>query len=272
MAGRPYLVTGGTGSGKSLLGLSFLLEGLRLGEEVLLVAVDEPPNEIVENVRAFGWDLSAVRTLDANPGTRAIKRMADVQEIRALADLKSMRDLSSEQRKAGDADDISIQSIHLKLRQQMGGGRFTRVVVDSLTSIRRFGMKTMTPGDMQPERTEVQSLLRFLSEMEVTTLLTATPGKSDGPLAGGDPDPRGDPSDPEVGRRPLDPPDQDRPHARVGPRPRAASVRDHPAGIRRRVDPGLRRRRRASRERRRGILAAYMRPGFMAPGRPPGTR
>jgi KaiC/GvpD/RAD55 family RecA-like ATPase len=176
MPGRPYLVTGGTGSGKSLLGLSFLLEGLRLGEEVLLVAVDEPPNEIVENVRAFGWDLSAVRTLDANPGTRAIKRMADVQEIRALADLKSMREISTEQRKAGDADDISIQSIHLKLRQQMGGGRFTRVLVDSLTSIRRFGMKTMNPGDMQPDRTEIQSLLRFLSEMEVTTLLTATPG------------------------------------------------------------------------------------------------
>ncbi|MCI4327188.1 MAG: hypothetical protein L3K16_06105 [Thermoplasmata archaeon] len=176
MPGRPYLVTGGTGSGKSLLGLSFLLEGLRLGEEVLLVAVDEPPNEIVENVRAFGWDLSAVRTLDANPGTRAIKRMADVQEIRALADLKSMRDLSAEQRKAGDADDISIQSIHLKLRQQMSGGRFTRVVVDSLTSIRRFGLKTMVAGDLQPERTEIQSLLRFLSEMEVTTLLTATPG------------------------------------------------------------------------------------------------
>ncbi|HXQ93623.1 MAG TPA: ATPase domain-containing protein [Thermoplasmata archaeon] len=176
MAGRPYLVTGGTGSGKSLLGLSFLLEGLRLGEEVLLVAVDEPPNEIVENVRAFGWDLSAVRTLDANPGTRAIKRLADVQEIRALADLKSMRDLTGEARKASDADDISIQSIHLKLRQQMGGGRFTRVVVDSLTSIRRFGMKTAVAGDLQPQRTEIQSLLRFLSEMEVTTLLMATPG------------------------------------------------------------------------------------------------
>ncbi|MCI4325629.1 MAG: hypothetical protein L3K00_07105 [Thermoplasmata archaeon] len=176
LAGRPYLVTGGTGSGKSLLALSFLLEGLRLGEEVLLVAVDEPPTEIVENVRAFGWDLSAVRTLDANPGTRAIKRMADVQEIRALADLKTMRDLSSETRKPTDSDDISIQSIHLKLRNQMGGSRFTRVVVDSLTSIRRFAMKSAIQGDIQPERTEVQSLLRFLSEMEVTTLLTATPG------------------------------------------------------------------------------------------------
>ena len=176
MRGRPYLISGGTGSGKTLLALSFLLEGLRQGEEVLLVAVDEPPQEIDENVRAFGWDLSQVRTLDANPGTRAIKRMADVQEIKALGDLKTMRDLGAEARKAGDSEDISLQSIHLKLRQQMGGARFTRVVVDSLTSIRRFALKGGGMGDPQPERTEIQSLLRFLSEMDVTTMLTVTPG------------------------------------------------------------------------------------------------
>lgn len=174
VAGRPYLVTGGTGSGKSLLALGFLMEGLRRDENVLLVAVDEPPTEILENVRAFGWDLSTVSTLDANPGTRAIKRMSDVQEIRALGDVKTMRTLSTESRKASDADDISIQSIHLKLRQQMGGRRFTRVVVDSITSIRRFAVKAS--NDPQAERTEVQSLLRFLSEQEVTTLITATPG------------------------------------------------------------------------------------------------
>lgn len=174
LAGRPYLVTGGTGSGKSLLGLRFLLEGLRLGEQVLLVAVDEPPSEILENVRGFGWDLSTVRTLDANPGTKAIKRMADVQEIRALGDVKSMRDFGGEARRGSDSDDISIQSIHLKLRNQMQSGRFTRVVVDSITSIRRFAVKASI--DPQAERTEVQSLLRFLSEQEVTTLITATPG------------------------------------------------------------------------------------------------
>lgn len=174
VAGRPYLVTGGTGSGKSLLTLGFLMEGLRREENVLLVAVDEPPAEILENVRSFGWDLSSVSTLDANPGTRAIKRMSDVQEIRALGDVKTMRTLSNESRRTGDADDISIQSIHLKLRQQMGGRRFTRVVVDSITSIRRFAVKAS--NDSQAERTEVQSLLRFLSEQEVTTLITATPG------------------------------------------------------------------------------------------------
>jgi len=173
VAGRPYLVTGGTGSGKSLLGLMFLLEGLRRGEEVLLVAVDEPPNEIMENVRSFGWDLSAVKTLEANPGTHAIKRNVAVQEIRTMTDLKAMRDLSQEIKKASEAEDISIQSIQLKLRHQMANAPFRRVLVDSVTSIRRFAVKASV--DPQAERTEIQSLLRFLSESGVTTLITATP-------------------------------------------------------------------------------------------------
>ncbi|MGA8275922.1 MAG: ATPase domain-containing protein [Thermoplasmata archaeon] len=171
--GRPYLVTGGSGSGKSLLGLTFLLEGLRLEEEVLLVAVDEPPSEIMENVQAFGWDLSAVKTLDANPGARAIKRQAAVQEIRTMTDLKSMRDISQETKRPADAEDIAIQGIQLKLRQQMAGKSFSRVVVDSMTSIRRFAVKASV--DPQAERTEIQSLLRFLSESNVTALVLATP-------------------------------------------------------------------------------------------------
>jgi KaiC/GvpD/RAD55 family RecA-like ATPase len=173
IAGRPYLLTGGSGSGKTLLGLTFLIEGLRLGEEVLLVAVDEPPSEILENVQAFGWDLSQVKTLDANPGTRAFKRMAAVQEIRAMNDLKSMRDLTHDGKRASDAEEIAIQGIQLKLRQQMSNTPFKRVVVDSMTSIRRFAIKSS--ADPQAERTEIQSLLRFLSESGVTTLITATP-------------------------------------------------------------------------------------------------
>src|SRR4029077_4346924 len=89
-------------------------------------------------------------------------------------DLKSMRDLGAEARRVQEADDISIQSIHLKLRQQMASRNFERVVVDSITSIRRFAVKAS--ADSQADRTEIQSLLRFLSEREVTTLLTATPG------------------------------------------------------------------------------------------------
>jgi KaiC/GvpD/RAD55 family RecA-like ATPase len=171
--GRPYLVTGGTGSGKTLLGLTFLLEGIRRGEEVLLVAVDEPPSEIVENVRSMGWDLSGVKTLDANPGLRGIRRNMAVQEIRAMNDLKAMRDVTADGKRSSESEDIAIQGIQLKLRQQMADRPFRRVVVDSITSIRRFAVKSSV--DPQAERTEIQSLLRFLSESEVTTLITATP-------------------------------------------------------------------------------------------------
>jgi KaiC/GvpD/RAD55 family RecA-like ATPase len=173
LPGRPYLLTGGNGAGKSLVGLSFLMEGVRQHEEVLLVAVDEPPAEIIENVRAFSWDLSTVRTLDANPGQRGIKRMNDVQEIRALGDLRSMKDIENSKGKPAEPEEITIQSIYLKLRQQMTERPFRRVLVDSMSAIRRFAMKQTV--DTQAERTEIQSLLRFLSERGVTTILTATP-------------------------------------------------------------------------------------------------
>ncbi|HLY77516.1 MAG TPA: ATPase domain-containing protein [Thermoplasmata archaeon] len=171
---RPYLVTGETGSGKTLLGLRFLVEGLRNGEDVLMVAVDEPPTEIMENVRSFGWDLSQIRTLDANPGTHGLRRLADVQEIRSLGNLKSMGTLGAEGRRAPDAgDEISIQSVYLKLRQQMAGTQYSRLVVDSLTSLRKFALKASS--DPHAERTEIQSLFRFLSEKGVTALLTSAP-------------------------------------------------------------------------------------------------
>jgi KaiC/GvpD/RAD55 family RecA-like ATPase len=171
--GRPYLVTGGPGTGKTLLGLSFLAEGLRRGEEVLLVAVDEPPGEILENVRSTGWDLSKVQTLDANPGTRQIKGMGDVRSMRVISDMESMAEVSGKGPRAADSGEISLQSIHMKLKQAMAPRQFTRVLIDSITTVRRLSLRTV--GDLQVRRTEVQSLLRFLSERRVTTLVTAMP-------------------------------------------------------------------------------------------------
>jgi KaiC/GvpD/RAD55 family RecA-like ATPase len=172
--GRPYLVTGGPGAGKTLLGLTFLAEGLRLGENVLLVAVDEPPSEILENFRSIGWDLSRVQVLDANPGTRVIRGKGDAQPGRALSDLHSMAELSDEGPRAAAGGEITLQAIHSKLRQGMGRKYYARVVVDSITAIRKLAQGNT--GDLQARRSEVQSLLRFLSEKGATTLVTATTG------------------------------------------------------------------------------------------------
>jgi circadian clock protein KaiC len=173
LPGRPYLISGPTGCGKTLLGLQFLMEGIRRGEPVLLVAVDEPPTEILDNVRSFKWDLSKIHTLDANPGLQAFRRLGDVQEIKVLQEVQSMQDIEGRQGKAQAGEDISLQSIYLKLRRQMDVVPFRRILIDSMTSIRHFALRS--GEDLQVERTEIQSLLRFLSEKGVTTLLTSLP-------------------------------------------------------------------------------------------------
>ncbi|HEV2231209.1 MAG TPA: ATPase domain-containing protein, partial [Thermoplasmata archaeon] len=46
---RPYLIVGPSGTGKTKLALQFLCEGVRRGEKVLLVTLEDPPNEMRVN-------------------------------------------------------------------------------------------------------------------------------------------------------------------------------------------------------------------------------
>src|SRR5271157_1863287 len=176
--GRPYLVTGGTGSGKTLLGLTFLLEGIRRGEEVLLVAVDEPPSEIVENVNSLGWDLMAVKTLDANPGHRDPGNPAQA----AAAD--GGRPVPAG---AGRLDHVDPS-----VRREVLGRPSSGAHGDPIPPTVPFGVGGHDAHHRDAERPR-------------------------DPHARGGAHPRGDPAHPQMGRGPLDPADQDRPDARVRP-------------------------------------------------------
>src|SRR2546428_4412351 len=55
--GRPYIVSGPPGAGKTILAMQFLREGLEGGERCLFVALEEPPNELKINMRGFRWNL-----------------------------------------------------------------------------------------------------------------------------------------------------------------------------------------------------------------------
>jgi circadian clock protein KaiC len=56
--GKTYLVVGEPGTGKSVLGLQFLVNGLREGEKGLYVAIDEKPADVMEQAASLGWDLA----------------------------------------------------------------------------------------------------------------------------------------------------------------------------------------------------------------------
>lgn len=56
--GHIVLVSGNTGSGKTLMCMQFLQEGLQQGETCIFVALEEPAQQIRKTAEAHGWDFS----------------------------------------------------------------------------------------------------------------------------------------------------------------------------------------------------------------------
>jgi len=55
--GHILLIAGNTGTGKTTLGLHFLHQGLKQGEPVLWVALEEPVKVVLKTAEAHGWQL-----------------------------------------------------------------------------------------------------------------------------------------------------------------------------------------------------------------------
>ena len=53
------LLSGPSGSGKSLLGTHFIAEGLRQGEPAIVAVFEEIPSEYMQRAAAFGFDFAA---------------------------------------------------------------------------------------------------------------------------------------------------------------------------------------------------------------------
>jgi len=64
---RAYLVRGGPGTGKTILGLHFLAAGTRQGERCLFITLGEPAEQLRQNGTALGLDLEQVHFLDLSP-------------------------------------------------------------------------------------------------------------------------------------------------------------------------------------------------------------
>jgi KaiC domain protein len=52
------VVMGSFGTGKTTLGLQFIVEGLRKDEPCIFISLEEDKDSILKNAAAFGWDLS----------------------------------------------------------------------------------------------------------------------------------------------------------------------------------------------------------------------
>lgn len=163
---RPYILSGSPGSGKTTLGMQFILEGVRCGERVLFVALEEPVNEIKYNMGSLELNVNGVDILDANSDIRRYEP-TPVMEISSKSRVQRIRDLPDSIRKTSrfKSTVVTVHSLQNTLKQELRKTSYRRIVIDSLTALKYFCM-------IGEDEIYIQSFLRFLSESKVTTLLT----------------------------------------------------------------------------------------------------
>lgn len=146
VTGRPYLVSGGPGAGKTILGMQFLFAGVAENEKSLYVSMEEKKENLSQNMILFGWDVSKLRVMEATP------------EIgNPLWEIKG-----------GEAPffdmTLSMQNLLKAIESEIEGG-VSRIVVDSLTSL-----KVLYTSSFEARR-EMLALMHFLTDKRSTTLL-----------------------------------------------------------------------------------------------------
>jgi KaiC/GvpD/RAD55 family RecA-like ATPase len=146
IAGRPYVIAGPPGSGKTILGMHFLLQGIKDGISGLYISLSEPASEIRDNINAFGWDISRVRILDVSPegGT-------GVWVLPSDGLLESVR--------------FNVANLNSLISTELTVHNVANIVIDSITALKELCERE------RDVRVDLLSLMNYLSENKCTSLL-----------------------------------------------------------------------------------------------------
>jgi circadian clock protein KaiC len=148
--GRPTLVCGGAGCGKTLLAVEFLVRGaVQFGEPGVFMAFEETEAELTANVASLGFDLAGL--------VRQKKIVLDYVHIEP-----------SEAQESGDYD---LEGLFVRLNYAIDSIGAKRVVLDTLEVL-----FASLPNEAIL-RSELRRLFRWLKDKGVTAVITAERGR-----------------------------------------------------------------------------------------------
>jgi circadian clock protein KaiC len=148
--GRPTLVCGGAGCGKTLLAAEFLVRGAaQFDEPGVLMAFEETEKELKANVSSLGFDLEGL--------VRRKKIVVDYVHI--------------ERSEAQDTGDYDLEGLFVRLNYAIDSIGAKRVVLDTLEVL-----FASLPNETVL-RAELRRLFRWLKEKGVTAVITAERGR-----------------------------------------------------------------------------------------------
>ncbi len=156
--GRVILITGGPGSGKTLMAMQFLIDGVeRFDEHGVFVSLEESRFHLINEMQNFGWDLEKYER----------------KNQLAIVDASPLRQISKEKDPTGPENNVhlrgaefSIQALCTVIRSYVRITRAMRIVIDPITSL------SLQFSGMQ-RRTALVDLLDALMSMGTTCVVTS---------------------------------------------------------------------------------------------------
>jgi circadian clock protein KaiC len=147
--GRPTLICGSAGCGKTLLAIEFLVRGAtEFDEPGVFVAFEETAEELAQNVRSLGFDLDQL-----------------------IADNKLLLDyVHVERSEIEETGEYDLEGLFIRLGHAIDSIGAKRVVLDTIETL--FGGL----GDTAVLRAELRRLFRWLKDKGVTTIITGERG------------------------------------------------------------------------------------------------
>src|SRR6478672_2628151 len=148
--GRPTLVCGSAGCGKTLLAMEFLIRGAtEYGEPGVFMPFEENAEELAQNVRSLGFDLGKL-----------------IKQKKLLIDFVKV-----ERNEIEETGDYDLEGLFIRLNAAIESVGAKRVVLDTI--------ETLFSG-LQNEgilRAELRRLFRWLKDKGVTAVITGERGE-----------------------------------------------------------------------------------------------
>jgi len=145
--GRPTLISGGAGSGKTLFGLEFLVRGATLyGEPGVFMSFEESIEDLTKNAASLGFDLDQL-----------------------LADKKLFVDyVHIERSEIAETGEYDLEGLFIRIADAVQRVGAQRIVLDTIESL--FG-QLPSPGSL---RAEIRRLFEWLKQKGLGIIYMST--------------------------------------------------------------------------------------------------
>ena len=147
-AGRPTLLCGAAGCGKTLFAMTFLVHGARAGEPGVFMSFEERPDDLAANVASLGFDVAALV---------ADKRLV-IDHVRV------------ERAEIEESGEYDLEGLFVRLGYAIDSIGATRVVLDTIEALFSGFLDTAVL------RAELRRLFAWLKDRGVTAIITGERG------------------------------------------------------------------------------------------------